>query len=373
MPHADDPLHSPRRTLILLMLLLAGVAGGGALYYAFEPDPPPEETAEPRRPLTPGEQAASRVMQLAMQGAVDRAIDLGQSYVRQHPNDTDVRVALAQIHARHDRTDRAETLVHDVLEIDPTNPRACWLKGLLHIDQPDVADTWFAKAATQDRAGPEIWGDYGLWLARRNLAKPARQWLRRAIDADSQQASVYREAGKLAWADGQKDQAMTWLERAVSMEIRDPRNHAALADAQIRSGQYDAAAETLQAGMDASSGADRTMLQLQLAEALELAGKHEKAAAEYAEVASSSRMTMEGLVGAARCYYRAGQYAKAMNAIDTAYEIDRQSAEIRSLRKKIEDARFVKPGGMLDFDPDIDGDGTVGGEKAGDPDPLPLP
>jgi tetratricopeptide (TPR) repeat protein len=368
---------SPQRLLILFILLIAGFAGGAAVYYAFEPDVPVEDMLSDDRPtMTPSQAAADRVMQLAMQGARARAVDLGRRWIEDHPDDVEVRTALARVYASSDQPKEAEELVDKALSIDPDAPRACWVKGLLHADEPTRAEAWFAKAAAQDDAGPDIWGKYGLRLMQRGDTDQAESYLRRAIAAGSEDAAVYRAAGEIAWAHGRREEALAKLQRARKLEPRDPRNHSALAEAQAMGGQYEAALDTLDGGMDAAKGPARTLLQLQRGEILEMAGEWEEAGDVYAGVADGVHMTLPGLIGAARSYHRAGLDAKAMGYIDQAYQLDPDNPEVVALRKRIKDARFVKPGGLLEFTPDIDGDGKAGdtgsAESPDDPSPFSI-
>lgn len=365
---------SPQRLLILCLLLLAGFAGGAALYYAFEPETPlAEEPTGDGPTMTPSQAAADRVMQLAMQGARGRAVDLAQRWIEDHPGDVDVRTALAQVYASGDQPTDAERLVDTALSIDPDAPRACWVNGLLHADEPARAEAWFAKAAAQDDAGPEIWGKYGLRLMQRGEPEEAESYLRRAIAAGSEDAAVYRMAGEIAWANGRREEALSRLRRARTLEPRDPRNCSALAEAQAMAGRYAAALDTLDGGLDAAKGTARALLELQRGEILEMAGKWEQAGEVYAEVAGGIRMTLPALIGAARSYHRAGKDARAMGYIDQAYQLAPENPEVVALRKRIDNARFVKPGGLLEFTPDIDGDGKAGDAGTINPPDEPSP
>jgi tetratricopeptide (TPR) repeat protein len=353
----DSPSgQSPQRVLIVFMLLAAGFAGGAALYYAFEPDElnmPEEQDTSP--PLSPSEDMAQRVMQLTLQGAFTQAEELAREWIRTHPEGVEVRTALAQLYASTGRTTQAETLIDDVLARDENYPYACWVKGLLHADDPARAGAWFAKAAAQDSAGPRIWGNYGLWLMQHGAPEQAGEYLQKAVDAGAEDADVYRALGQVRWQQGRQDAALELLRKAARQAPRDAGNWSALGEVYAARGEYDQAVEAIESGLDISRGPERALLHLQLGEIFERKGDYERAAEAYIRSTQLGHMALPGLLGAARCYHRAGQHAKAMSYVDQAYELTPEDPEVQQLREAIENARFGRPGGLLNFDPDIDG------------------
>lgn len=353
-PHSG---HSPQRVLVVFMLLAAGFAGGAALYYAFEPDDLGRTEAQDQNatpPLSPSEERAQSIIQLSMQGAFERAEAMARDWIEANPDDVPVRTALAQLYASTGRTDQAEMLIDDVLATDENYPHACWVKGLLHIEDPARSGAWFAKAASQNNAGPRIWGNYGLWLMQRGAPEQAEEYLQKAVHADTENADIYRALGQIRWQQGQQEAALDLLRKAAKQAPRDAANWSALGEVHAARGEYDQAVEAITSGLDISRGPERALLHLQLGEIFERKGDYEQGAQAYIRSTQLGHMALPGLLGAARCYHRSGQHAKAMSYVDQAYELTPEDPEVQQLRKKIEDARFVRPGGLLNFDPDID-------------------
>lgn len=366
---ASDPMlrhSSPQRMIVLVILLVAGLAGGAALYYAFEPASEPTPAAA-KATLSPAEQTAQRVIQYASQGAYGQAESVAQEWIQAHPDDVPVRTALAQVYASTDRLDQAEAMVDKALAIDPQHPHACWTKGLLHAEDSTRAGAWFAKAATQPTAGARIWGEYGLWLLQQDASEQAGTYLQKAVDAGTDNASVYRALGQVRWQQGNADAAVAALKRSVVMAPRDARNWSALAEVHAGQGDFEQAAEAIEAGLDAARGPSRSVLHMQLGEVLERNAQYVPAAEAYLQATKIGQMVVPGLLGAARCYHLADQQGQAMRYIDRAYELAPEDPEIRRLRTRIENARFVKPGGMLDFEPGLDS-----GEPAPPREPAPT-
>jgi tetratricopeptide (TPR) repeat protein len=106
----------------LATVALAGVVSAGARLHAQakprpNPAPVPPRVAEATRALSAGD--------------LDRAVQLGTAYLKQHPDDQAARIVLAQVHISRNELDAAYLEIRHVLAVNPRNVDALYYQGLV--------------------------------------------------------------------------------------------------------------------------------------------------------------------------------------------------------------------------------------------------
>jgi tetratricopeptide (TPR) repeat protein len=265
-------------------------------------------------------------------------------YVASHDDDVEVRPLLAQAYWKLRQNKEAEQVVDAVLLRSPKIAEVLWLKGeLVRARGENTYMNDFRRAVECPDAGPKILSRYALELLDANQDEPARRYLNLALEAGSKDPRVLIALGELAAKDRQYDSAEGLLSQAVQADPNADRAFALLADVQKSLGKLDAAARTLQRGAEIAHGFDRASLLMQLGELDRRQDKLAPAAEAYVQACNDRLLRGDAALGAAKCYYALGRLALAMQYIDIAAEFKAGDAEMLTLKRQIEDARFKEP------------------------------
>lgn len=337
-PNDKEP---PRLLHAAVLLLTAGVIGL-TIYVSVRPGGPAGD--EPVAPeTTQAEDVLARARPLMQDGLFELARGLLEAHVRSTPDDVEVRPVLAEVYLQLGRLDEAERTVDGLLRLAPRLAEALWLKGKIVRRRGGKNYRKFFELAVNKAVdtGPEIWARYGLQMLRDGDTEAARTYLTRALRAGLRDFRTLGGLGDLALKAGRFDEADRLLTEAVGHRRHAPDLWAALAAAQKNAGKIDEALRTVQEAIRIRRSGPLYMLRGEIC----MLRKDCKAAAEaYATAAEFPDVRADATFRAAKCYYLLDRYGLAMKYIDLAAEIRGGNADVLAWRKKIEDARFGRPG-----------------------------
>ena len=116
-----------------------------------------------------------------------------------------------------------------------------------------------------------------------------------------------------------------------------------LSDIQRNVSQNEEALNSLQRARKVSQGLTRGFIDTRLGNMFELNKQWLRAADHYSKAEAFPGLVRKAALDAAKCYYRAGEIAKAMKHIDLVEKLEPANKDVLEWKKKIEDARFGTP------------------------------
>lgn len=277
-------------------------------------------------------------------GAYVQCVKLGEPYLAANPDDVQVRPLLAEAYAQLGQPDKARAMVRQTLALAPANARALWVQAQLERTAGDraAAERLLARAAASPGADARIDRDYGLWLLRDGRPAEAVAPLTRAADAGRDDLNTELALVEALSRAGQYEQA----ERRIGRALRQSDRHPAALRAGVRVyrdlGRYDQAerlAEQLLEKLGPANPAAAETLMM-LGALCSLQGQPLAAAEAFDQAAQHGPTHQAGLFQAAKSYYFARRYARAMDRIDRLAAQVPANAELAEWVRRIEDARF---------------------------------
>ncbi len=172
-------------------------------------------------------------------GDVRRAVKLGDDGLSAHPDQLDVRTALATAEVAARRTERARQLLEEGTRVSPNDPRAHAAYGRFLLEQGKVSDAEavFGVAVKLDaRFAPAIAGLGDAALTQGDNAR-AEKLFREALALDQSLASARAELGYILYKANKNKDALDELGRAVVDDSTLGRAWFYLAFAQYREGE----------------------------------------------------------------------------------------------------------------------------------------
>jgi tetratricopeptide (TPR) repeat protein len=174
--------------------------------------------------------------------------------LERHPDEMDIYRALGQIWLERPRDDRAFlSKAHEALERAASEPAApsraltLYARALLQEGHTEAAERALQQAATRFPVDPTALRLYAATAERTGHLEAARQALVDyvAVASDADLASLAGRIAALSLRLNDPSTAVAWLARAAAGNPDDVRLLTALADAQIRGGELDAARATV--------------------------------------------------------------------------------------------------------------------------------
>ncbi|MFP4353566.1 MAG: tetratricopeptide repeat protein [Phycisphaerae bacterium] len=344
MESKENATSTGSRTMAGIVVVLVLLGAIGLVVYVMQPSATPQvPTGQPDAPT--GREVISTARFQVKTGRVAQAMGLLSKYIATNPADREARLYLAELYMLRDQDDRAQVIVDAVLAEDPNWPAALWLKGgLVEPKDPARAEAWYRMAADQPNAGPEIWSAFGRALLGRKQIDDALGYLAKAYAAGARQEEVVVPLAAARMQAKQYDRAAALLAEARTHTPQSARAwvlSAMVAKQQNRLEQAEACfRQALQTPIDPGQAASVWMEIGQLAW---LDHRWIESAEAFAEASTYRPLRGQGAFEAARAYFRADQYALAMEQIDRAWQDLSDDPEVQRLRKQIEDARFGPP------------------------------
>ncbi len=174
-------------------------------------------------------------------GDVRRAVKLGEAGLAKHPEQLEVRTALATAEVAARRSERARQLLEEGTQVAPKDPAAhtAYARFLLEQGKVSDADASFAIAVKLDpRHASAIAGQGEAALSQGDTPK-AEKAFQAALELDPGLASARAELGYIFFKADKNDAALRELGRAVEDDSRLGRAWFYLAFAQYKAGQKD--------------------------------------------------------------------------------------------------------------------------------------
>lgn len=167
-------------------------------------------------------EAINRGVSFMGQYQYDAAVRAFEEALQLAPDLPELRVNLAIARFNRSQKDQqdieqAQQLLEQVLQKDPTNARALYVKGIVlqHIGQADAAADCFAQVVKQRPEDGVAW--YLLGMCKQRLGQDAEPALRRAIELRPNLASAYYRLWQGLQAAGQTNQAAPYLDRFLQL------------------------------------------------------------------------------------------------------------------------------------------------------------
>jgi tetratricopeptide (TPR) repeat protein len=176
----------------------------------------------------------------------ERSIDHLQTAVRLNPDDDRARVALGDVFAASGRVTEAEQAFRDAVKVIPASGLAQYRLGRLLYDFPEKWPDATNALEESLRLHPLIGSDLiSQMLTRMHLVSlnldAAVESGRRRIEANPNHAEAYRVLGEVSVQQGRDRDAVPQFLAALLVEPGDAASWAALAQSQLRTGEYAAA------------------------------------------------------------------------------------------------------------------------------------
>ncbi len=270
------------------------------------------------------------------------ALRLMRSYIALNPEDSTVRVLLAETLLVRGRPEQAGQVVRRLLEVAPDSSEGLWLKGrILRRKSQEGWRDYFRRAAENPDAPAKVLASYGMLKFLDRDDEQARKFLTAAHEKGMDGPQILAALGEIAARAKKYDEAQKWLGEAVRKDEQDAGLWGLLANVQRRGGKYEAAALTLTRALrKIRRWKDRPVLLFELGEIRVLQRRRKEAATAYAQASDSRADWTIAALRAAQSYYFARSYALAMKYADRAFQLDPSDEEVKTWRTKIEDARF---------------------------------
>lgn len=291
-------------------------------------------------PRTPAERAMVRAEDLLSAGQVAPAVAHLESFLATNPSSVPPRAMLARVYLVTEKPDLARQHLDRALAEDANHPAALWVRGLLALADGQDPEPYFARAARQDRAGPVIHAEYGLYLMDTGRADQAEPHLARAVESELDQPAVYEALAQVAFDQGRFDRTVELSSRAVQLDSTSVRGWAMLGEAARQMGDMDRAAEALDRAVACTEPGQKADVLMQVARLQQSRQQWDQAVATCREVMklSPSYRPMAAL-RAAICLYFAGSYDDAADAIAVARRAGPDDPQVKHWAEKIADAQ----------------------------------
>lgn len=356
------------KSMLPVALIATAIAGFAVVGYIVM-SKSPGKTAQPQKPGQTAQsqqdrsrralEDANEIIQTKGSPAAEAFL---QSYLKQYPNDTNVRLGLVNFYmgyieralsdisnADYKKTAKqAAQLALENIKIvyltKPGNPEATFYKGYIaEYLKPGSGSGLMIEAAESPNVTSSVLLKYGRYLMTKGDYEVARYYLEKSYEkggaTDARLAAAlgeyYLSQNKFAKAEKLLKQAQRAFPKRADIMIN-------LADLQYNQRRYADALTSLLKARRYANGPQRAGLFKLLGNVYNSTGNLKEAAESYQEAATYSFQKAEMSYKAARCYLRMSNYRKAMQMIDDACEIDPASESYAKLRKRIEDRRFVK-------------------------------
>jgi tetratricopeptide (TPR) repeat protein len=356
--------------LTIVLLVLAGIVVAATVYHFF----PRQEAGDKSPPQAEGPDLA-RTIRAKMENALaamdetadcsDRASQMlrreilselrikAAGYILSNRGDVTVRPMLAKVLLRLDQADAAERVVDDLLKLAPGSAEGLWLKGVImrQHQEKGYADL-IRRAAESPQADAEIWATYGQVLVDEGRHEQAEIYLAKSLQARRQagerltpkDAEMLCSLAGMEIRRGRFDLAIMRLTEAAKLAPADLEVVLRLIEAQRGAGKLDAAELTLEDARNRfHKWADQAALSVELGNIRSRQEKWLEAADAYGQAVGHPKLGADAGLEAAKCCYKAGKYALAMEQIDAALEVRPQHAETLQWARRIEEARFPRP------------------------------
>jgi len=196
----------------------------------------------------------------ARAGHWDMAVLTLGSALDRHPNEPEIYRALGKVWLERPRDDRAFlSKAREALERVASSPAATsdtltlYGRALLQEGDVDGAERALQQATTRFPIDPSAFVLYASTAEKQNHLAAARQALIQYSGLTSNDADFVQRATRIAALSlrvNEPQTAVRWLTQAVSSNPNDVRLMAALADAQLRAGDREAAQATLARGLE---------------------------------------------------------------------------------------------------------------------------
>ena len=146
--------------------------------------------------------------------------------VYKHDKISDINVRLAVAYLKDGQIDVALNKVRHALEIDPNNPNANNVLGLIYdrLGEKAKAHIHYQRAVTTDPANSEAHNNYGAFLCRKGDYAEANKHFLRAIDNPLYKSpeSAYSNAGECAIRAKNIEQAEAYFRKALQINPKIP-------------------------------------------------------------------------------------------------------------------------------------------------------
>lgn len=330
-PPEKAPTYNSRRTAVLL-LAAAGLLGV-LVYLLLLPEAPPTPPAPAE--LSPAGKTLRRAQQMLRDNQTALARDLLENYVGQHPQDTAVRPLLAEVLLHDGKLDKARDVADRTLQLQPSNPGALWVRGLLAEKAGQDPEEYFAQAAAQPSAGPRIWAGYGRRLLDRNQPGPARTYLLKAHEAGVNDPMVALMLGQLAFSDNRMAEAARFFQEVLAARPDNWFTWVRLGEVQRHLGRLEESVLSFGRALQLAPPQQKPIVHAQLARTLASRREFAQAARHYLAAAEHPPAAPDALYEAARCLYLAGRYDLALACLGRS----ENAGTLRGGPERIEDLR----------------------------------
>ncbi len=331
------------------LVLLAGAVVAAAIWLAFQ-NRDTTRGVEQARSGARDDEISSRQVRQAVQthlkfDRTDKALELLHKHLAVKPGDVDSRVLLGELLIKTGQIPRAEEISRKLLSEHPENPKVLWLMGMVRASRGhEDANVWFARAVARPGVPADLVGSYARALIASGRMEEARRWLLKAYRLGDRNPRNLMVLGKLALEQENFPAARTYLDQAVEEAPEDFEAHVLLIEALKALGLHERRKQVILRSLElAPSRPVKSRLYMSLGALQELQQRYQAAAESYRRAASWKPVRGNSLVQAAWNHFQAGQFAKAMGAIDQAREILGPTEELRRLNRQIELARFGPP------------------------------
>ncbi len=195
---------------------------------------------------------------LSAENKLDQSEPLLQELAKDYPSNLPVQETLFKVLASQKRYDDALTAAMNIERLYPKAPLGYYLAGMVQeqLKRPDAASRSYESALDQD---PVSTDPLAAWVHLQVERKQVPKALERldALIAKAPQNPLPRHLkGDILLGEGQVDAAINSFSTVVQTAPQWPEGYDGLARAQLAARKVDAAIGTLQAGVDATHGAD---------------------------------------------------------------------------------------------------------------------
>jgi len=228
------------------------------------------------------------------------------------------------------RLPEAESIYRQVLAVEPRNPDALHLLGLISTAGGNypVAIDLISRAIAIGPPNPAYFGNFGetLRLAGRN--EEALDACRRAVALNPNFAGPYNSIGLILFQQGQVDQAIAAYRRALEIQPAFPEALSNLGDALAKTGQLQESIAHYQAAIRLNPNAPSAHNNLGIAYAK--LGREAESLAEFQAAVRANPRDIDALLNLASHHADRRQNQQAFNAYQAVLAVDPNRAEAYS-------------------------------------------
>jgi tetratricopeptide (TPR) repeat protein len=281
-----------------------------------------------------------RIRSLKEKGKFSEAEEEIQRELKKNPDQSFLKMSLADLFLRQDRLAQARILVEEVLSQDPQHPQALTVLGDLFLKQnsPREALECFRQALAREPRDYLVLRSARALKEMRHYAEALAE-LEKVLVVKPKSFPFLKEKGLVLNKMKKFDQALGAFEKAKEIYPADSFVNTEILRLKSRERPEGQVVKELQKVVSMESKKDDPQMHGLLGQKLKEAGQVREAAAEYQVASSLDPRNLFFLKQEGFCHYRDNNYGEALRCLGEALRRDPTDFRVRNTLEKIYSAR----------------------------------